>query len=125
VPSRTNIESANVKPALTALNDGYLNYVVPSASPQWQAIADKMSLGDMPTEYHPLDGFSFDTTNLSVEMAQLEQVRLQYLQPLRCGVTNDIDADMANVIKQYGDSLTRYLTELQNQITAFKEAKGL
>ena len=55
------------------------------------AIKEKMAAATplMPT------GFSFDRSPVEAKVAAVEQVISQYLTPLRYGLTNDLEADLA------------------------------
>jgi len=74
--------------------------------------------------YSPLEGFTFDKTALSAETAALETVKTQYMLPLQCGITKNIDTDLVNVkAKLKGAGLDKYMAALQQQLTAFKATK--
>lgn len=96
---------------------------VPSANAYWQEQMDATRV--TPEEYSPLDGFVYNLTNLSTETAALESVRAQYMTPLLCGVTQDLEADFANVQAQLDKAgIDNYIAEMQAQLTAFKETKA-
>ena len=117
------IDAANVKPSWTGLVDGYMEEEVPSANAYWQEQMDATRV--TPEEYSPLDGFVYNLTNLSTETAALESVRAQYMTPLLCGVTQDLEADFANVQAQLDKAgIDNYIAEMQAQLTAFKETKA-
>lgn len=44
--------------------------------------------------------FSFDRTPVEAKIAAVEQVITQYLTPLRYGLTNDLEADLASFFKK-------------------------
>jgi len=121
IPSTVGIDENSVKPSWTALPDGYMEKATLSADPKWEAITQKMKTGNpTPKEYSPLEGFSFDKTELSAESAALETVKTQYMLPLQCGVTKNIDTDLVNVkAKLKGAGLDKYMAALQKQLTDF------
>lgn len=124
-PSTAGIDTNNVKPSWTGLVDGYMEVETKSSDPKWQAITDKMKKQNaMPKEYSPLDGFNFNVSNLSTQKAAMETVRAQFMVPLQCGVTKDLDGDLTKVkdkLKTAG--LDQYLQDLQTQLTAFSKTK--
>ncbi len=126
LPSTTEIESKNLKPAWTGLNDGYMHPVSVSADPRWQADYDKKAAAANPAVgFSPLDGFTFNTAEISTEVAALETVKSQYMLPLQCGVTKDIDSDLAKVKEKLeGAGLQKYLDALQAQLSEFAAQKG-
>ncbi|MBO5197805.1 MAG: ABC transporter substrate-binding protein [Lachnospiraceae bacterium] len=74
---------------------------------------------------NPLAGFSFDTTNLQTEAANLKAVRAEY---------NTVAADEnGNWINRYNEAIAKleqagidtYLEEFVDQLTEFVEARGL
>lgn len=126
VPTTVGIDANNVKPAWSGIVDGYMEKETPSVDPKWQAITDKMKqVNAMPKEYSPIEGFTFNVSNLSTETAALETVRTQYMLPLDCGVTKDIDADLSKVKGQLKSAgLDKYLDEMQKQLNAFAANKS-
>ncbi|ASA26441.1 sugar ABC transporter substrate-binding protein [Paenibacillus donghaensis] len=121
------IPTDNVKPAWTGLNDGYMNLQV-NYPGEWKKINDDLQAeGIKLTETAPVDpyaGFSFDTSMLATELSNIETVKTQYILPLTCGVSNDIDKDIANVQKQLKNAgYDKYLAELQKQLDALKASK--
>jgi maltose-binding protein MalE len=130
VPSIANISQENIKPGWTGLNDGYMNYQTKSVNPDWQALSDNYKakgdklLQDSGYIASPRAGFTFNVSELSTEIASIETVKAQYLLPLACGITKDIDGDITKVKTQFENAgLTTYFTELQKQWDAFKEVK--
>lgn len=126
IPTTVGIDAKNVKPAWTGVVDGYMDVPGKSADPRWQADSDKhIAAAKMPTEFSPLDGFSFNTKELSAETAAIETVRTQYMIPLQCGVTKNIDSDLAKVKENLNKAgLDKYLAELQKQLDEFKAKKN-
>lgn len=117
------IDATNIKPSWTGLVDGYMEEEVPSINAYWQEQMD--ATRKTPSEFSPLDGFIFDASALSVETASLESVKTQYMTPLLCGVTQNMTGDYENVIAQLKEAgLETYITEMQNQLNAFKEKKA-
>ncbi len=126
VPSTTEIESKNLKPGWTGLRDDYMHPVSVSADPRWQADYDnKVATAKPAVGFSPLDGFSFNTADISAEIAALETVKSQYMLPLQCGVTKDIDSDLSKVKEKLeGAGLQKYLDALQAQLSEFAAKKG-
>ncbi len=126
IPSTTGIDAKNIKPAWTGVYDGYIEKAGKSADPRWQADGDAKEAAAKPaTEYSPLEGFSFNIAELSAETAALETVKNQYMIPLQCGVTKNIDSDLANVKRKLeGAGLQKYLDALQKQLSDFEASKG-
>ena len=117
------IEASNVKPSWTGLVDGYMETEVPSENAYWQEQMDATRV--TPEEFSPLDGFIFDASSLSSETAALESVKAQYMTPLLCGVTQDMDGDYENVLAQLKKAgIEKYISEMQQQLTAFQEKKA-
>lgn len=117
------IEASNVKPSWTGLVDGYMETEVPSENAYWQEQMDATRV--TPEEFSPLDGFIFDASSLSSETAALESVKAQYMTPLLCGVTQDMDGDYENVLAQLKKAgIEKYIAEMQQQLTAFQEKKA-
>jgi Maltose-binding periplasmic proteins/domains len=130
IPSVEGIAQDNIKPSWTGLNDGYMNYQTKSVNPDWQALQDKYkAMGDKllkDTNYipSPKAGFTFDVTNLSTQIASMETVKAQYFLPLVCGITKDVDGDIAKVKAQYEKAgMKEYFDELQKQYDKFNAAK--
>jgi putative aldouronate transport system substrate-binding protein len=125
VPSTVGIDPNNVKPSWTGLPDGYMEKPAKSADPRWQADADKKeAAGKKATDYSPLEGFTFNTSELSAETAALETVRTQYMIPLQTGVSKDVNADLAKIKEKLkAAGLDKYISALQKQLDAFKAKK--
>ena len=112
-----------MKPSWTGLVDGYMETEVPSENAYWQEQMDATRV--TPEEFSPLDGFIFDASSLSSETAALESVKAQYMTPLLCGVTQDMDGDYENVLAQLKKAgIEKYISEMQQQLTAFQEKKA-
>ena len=121
--STAGIEASNVKPSWTGLVDGYMEEEVPSENAYWQEQMDATRV--TPEEFSPLDGFIFDASSLSAETAAMESVKAQYMTPLLCGVTQDMDGDYENVLAQLQKAgIEKYIGEMQRQLSAFQEKKA-
>lgn len=121
--STAGIEAGNVKPSWTGLVDGYMEEEVPSENAYWQEQMDATRV--TPEEFSPLDGFIFDASSLSAETAAMESVKAQYMTPLLCGVTQDMDGDYENVLAQLQKAgIEKYIGEMQRQLTVFQEKKA-
>ncbi|MBD2848121.1 extracellular solute-binding protein [Paenibacillus sp. IB182496] len=118
------IDSANQKPGWTGLYDAYMQ--PPERYPgEWQAIHDELVREAGPelaarNGASPYEGFAFNTANLTETMAQLEQVRAQYVQPLAAGVSADPETELQVVQQRLGSAgMQAYLSELQEQLNHY------
>lgn len=130
VPSYADIPQENIKPGWTGLNDGYMNYVQKSVNPQWEDLKQKYKtmgtklMEDMGRIPSPRAGFTFNTSNLSAEVAAMETVKAQYMLPLANGISKDVDKDLENLKAQYEKAgFQDYTKELKTQWDAFNAAK--
>ena len=69
----------------------------------------------------PYDGFSFDSTNVTAQMANLEDVRAEYAIPLSCGVIqSSLESDLATLQKAMNAAgIAEYMAEYQRQLDTF------
>lgn len=66
------------------------------------------------------DGFTFDNTNVTTEMAAVESVLAQYYIPLMCGMAGDVDTAIATLRKQLDSAgIQTIYDELLKQAEAF------
>lgn len=49
---------------------------------------------------HVYDGFTFDSTDVSTEMAAVNAVLDQYYNPILCGMAGDVDGAISTLKKQ-------------------------
>lgn len=126
VITTAGIDSKNIKPSWSGLVDGYMEVSAKSSDPRWEAITEKMKKTyPMPKEFSPLDGFSFNSSSLSAEVAAIETVRTQFMVPLQNGLLKDIDGELAKAkdkLKAAGQE--KYMAELQKQLKEFAAKKG-
>lgn len=74
---------------------------------------------------NPLIDFTWEDDGLKAIESQLEEVRKDYLLPLCCGVSDDIDADYQTAIdKLYEAGLQEYLDILQQQLDQYWEERS-
>lgn len=109
--------------AWTAVSDDIMNYEdvpvnkkwaeeVYHAVMEWCGEVGKTALDD------PLDGFTFVSSGR--EEDGMNQVRIQYFQPLVCGYGEDYSEELERVIEHMFDSgFDRYLASIQEQLTEF------
>lgn len=84
----------------------------------WQADISRLAQPD------PLDGYTFSSKWLGRELSAMEEVRLQYLQPLVCGYIEDYATELQIVGDLLWDAgLERYIEEMQTQINAWKDVE--
>jgi len=121
------IPAENRKPGWTGLNDGTMN--LPAKYPkEWEAIIDQLHaegkrLAALGGE-SPYGGFVFNNAAVTGELAGMEKVKSQYIQPLAVGIANDIDTEWYNAREQLQIAgMKTYLDELQKQLDAFAESK--
>lgn len=125
--SYDNIPSQNIYKAWTGLPDIFMNKQISSPNTYWNTIVEKfqkehpwkeMTIGD-----HPLNGFELDYSNINNKEA-LDQVWNRYMKPLVCGVSKDWESDYEIAMnKFYEAGLKDYITEVQNQISAYYQRK--
>lgn len=121
------IPSENRKSGWTGLNDGTMN--LPAKYPDnWQALHDRIhaegkrqaNLGGE----SPYGGFVFNNAVVAKELASMEKVRSQYIQPLAVGIAQDMDEEWINARKQLKlAGMDAYLEELQKHLDAFAASK--
>ena len=116
------IDQNNIKPGWTALRDGYMNRQTLYPG-EWAEIdAKERSEGERIANangYAFNAGFTFLNTDVATEMSNIETVKSQYITPLQCGITDDIDADIERVkteldnagYETYKEEFTRQLNE--------------
>lgn len=74
---------------------------------------------------NPLIDFTWEDDRLKEIESRLEEVRKDYLLPLCCGVSDDIDADYQTAIdKLYEAGLQEYLDILQQQLDQYWEERS-
>lgn len=74
---------------------------------------------------NPLIDFTWEDDGLKEIESRLEEVRKDYLLPLCCGVSDDIDADYQMAIdKLYEAGLQEYLDILQQQLDQYWEGRS-
>ncbi len=120
------IDAENVFPGWTGVGDSYNVYEIKSINEQWQTeVVDREeeraeALAPIASR-HPLEGFIFDVSNVSKEYEEMEDIRVKYLQPIACGVTDNISADYQTAIEKLKETgLEEYLNEVQFQLDFFK-----
>lgn len=84
----------------------------------WQDEISKVALSD------PLDGFAFSTKEISEDVNAIERIRLQYFQPLVCGLVEDYITELQELSKSMLDAgLKNYIEELQKQINEWRDVQ--
>lgn len=122
------IDQNNIKPGWTALRDGYMDRQ--TLYPEdWAAVTEKeMADGERiatANGYAFNAGFTFLNADVATEMSNMETVKAQYITPLQCGITNDIDADIERVKTELGNAgYETYREELARQLAEFLAAHG-
>ncbi len=120
------IKADNIFPGWNGIGDYYMGYESQSVNSQWQTRVvereekkrEKLA-ADAP--YYPLDGFNMDTSNISKIYESMDEILIRYLQPLYCGVTDDIQGDYdyaVQLLKEAG--LDEYRKEVRRQLKDFK-----
>lgn len=74
---------------------------------------------------HPYDGFTFDTTNVSTQMAAVQAVISTYYDPLQVGLVDDVDAtieQMKTALEAAG--MNDIIEELERQLADYVAAQG-
>ena len=73
-------------------------------------------------QLHPLNGFHFSVGPVSDQAQALEKTWNTYMMPLLCGLSEDIDAELAVALEQLkAAGLDEYLAEMQRQLTDFAQ----
>lgn len=73
----------------------------------------------------PMNGFIFNTSEISDLVAACEQVYNQYQAPLINGISNDVEADLAKLRERYTRAgLDKIIEAARVQLKAFAEAKA-
>lgn len=76
--------------------------------------------------FHPLNDFHFYASPVSAQAVKLAETWNTYMMPLLCGLSEDIDAELTTAIKMLENAgLNEYLAEMQRQLTAFQQEKGV
>jgi len=72
--------------------------------------------------FHPLNDFHFNVSPVSEQAARLAETWNTYMMPLLCGLSEDIDAELAMAITKLEEAgLNEYLAEIQRQLTALTQ----
>lgn len=126
--SYEGIDAAYRKTGWTGNGDRIMGRLTLIPYPDWAAfVEDWTKLNTETAEqngFSPVEGFSFDSSDLSAETSNMETVYTQYILPLECGVTSDIDADLERVQSELERAgLTEYLAAMQAQWDAFNAEK--
>lgn len=102
------------------------DFMLDGAASETGAVVDEVRAKmDEATPIMPT-GFAFDSTSVEAEMAAVQQVISQYLTPLRYGITNDLDADLATFFeKAEAAGLSKVQDEYIRQYTEYCELNGV
>ncbi len=74
--------------------------------------------------FHPLNDFHFNASPVSAQAVRLAETWNTYMMPLLCGLSENIDAELATAITKLEEAgLNEYLAEMQRQLTAFQQEK--
>ena len=96
-----------------------VNYM---AFPDWYGkdSADMVSNWDKEAKYSKIYGFAFDESGVAAEVAQVNTVITQYVDPLRYGLIN-YDENIEMVLKELKKAgLDKIMEEVQKQFSAWK-----
>ena len=70
--------------------------------------------------YHPLTRFTFDTSNITTQIAMINTIEEQYYTPLISGMAGDVDAAIATLRTQLDRAgIQAVLAEAQKQVQAY------
>lgn len=124
--SSEGVKSVNRFPHLTGASDAYRLYDPVSIYEKWDLVMkeydEKAARKGAVGVYFPLDGFTFDSSNVNKIIKGFDDVLAYYLQPLYCGVTDNMADDYKEAIRVMKDaSLEEYMEEVQRQLRDFKE----
>lgn len=120
-----NIASEN-RFAWTAVTDETMNYEAVPVNEKWEeeysAIMKWSSDIAGKAENNPLDGFTISPSER--EQKAVEQVWLQYFQPLICGYGEDYDMELERANQcLYEAGFDRYLAAIQEQLSDYAKEK--
>lgn len=109
----------------TGAPDGYFYYKSKSVNPVWQRevldkVDEKNNRISENAPYYPLDGFNYDISKVSDIYKSIDEVRLRYVQPLSCGVTDNLSEDYGEAIsllKKAG--IDAYVNDVRIQLKKF------
>ena len=102
-------------------NENYAYTGVSANSYLYDGMVDLLSKQEI---YSKL-GFSFDTTAIETEMANIEDVRVTYLEPLLYGLSEDVEADLEVFMqKAYDAGLQKVWDAFEEQWIAFCDENG-
>jgi putative aldouronate transport system substrate-binding protein len=74
---------------------------------------------------HLYDGFVFNSSNVSTEMAAVDTVVSQYLTPLLCGMAGDVDPAIEELRKQLDNAgIQTIYDEIKKQAEEYKASRG-
>ncbi|GMK39219.1 ABC transporter substrate-binding protein [Paenibacillus sp. CCS19] len=122
------IAEENRKPYWTGLADGYLDLPVKYPD-QWQEIVNRLQYDEGPklamkNGIDPYEGFVFDTAPVSAQLERMESKKVQFIQPLAAGVSDDIDNDLSRARQELKEAgIDDYMRELQSQLDKFAAAR--
>ncbi|URZ01232.1 ABC transporter substrate-binding protein [Clostridium felsineum] len=71
---------------------------------------------------NPLNGFYFDTSKVQTEIANMEQVRIQYIQPIQVGISQNPESDLKAAVQKLKDAgLDKVQAEVDRQLKEFSK----
>lgn len=120
-----NISSGN-RFAWTAVTDETLNYEALPVNEKWaevyDAIMDRYAGITETAEDNPIDGFTFSVSER--EQKAVDQIWLQYFQPLVCGYGESSPEELESANERlYAAGFEQYLAAVQEQMSAYAEEK--
>lgn len=125
------VENADEKfPCVTGFSNFVFSYGKSFSNDEWKAnyeasynkIFEAMQSGN---QYNPYDGFTFDSTAVTSQFANMENVKAEYGTPLTCGVIqSSLDKDLEVFRKAMEQAGAReYVAEFQRQLDEFAAGK--
>jgi hypothetical protein len=121
----SGLDADNIFSGWTGASDNYLFYKVKSVNPTWQSeVLDREEEKDAKRSedapYYPLDGFNYDVSKVSDIYKSMDEIRLRYLQPLYCGVTDNLSEDYDSAIQLLKEAgIDEYINDVREQLKGF------
>ena len=121
----SGIEVSDQFSGLTGAPDVSMEYSEKSINTVWQSevidkgYENKEKLLKKAPDY-PLNGFNYDASKVSDIYKSMEVIRLKHMQPLCCGVTDNLTEDYDNAIQLLKEAgIDDYINDVREQLKEF------
>lgn len=117
--------SPSNKFGMTVAGDSLMGREYASDRNQWTEVLEEIDLWREETlaaaQTNPIGGYEFVADGLEQEINRLEQVRLQYFQPLVCGYYDDPE-DLERAVRELDKAgLAEYMEEIERQLKVYEK----